>query len=146
MLCRREWIHLPARNSRNHILITHRLDQQDVPEHRQQVVVCRKGRQPRHSQVVRPHDQHRHVYWQDPEHQDQHGMRVIIEVVAVSGLRFLGTGQSADARGHLDDAQDHVCELVRDEGDDHDDQDECEEDALLGRSRDRHLTSPKRNC
>lgn len=136
-------MNLPARDSRNHILITHRLDQQDVPEHRQQVVMRRKGCQPRHGQVVCPHDQDRHVDGQNPEHQDQHGMRVIIEIVAVSGLRFLGTGQSADARGHLDYAQDHVGELVRYEGDDHDNQDEGEKDALLRRSGDRHLTSSK---
>lgn len=65
-------------------------------------------------QVVNPDDQHWHVDWQDPEHEDEHGGCVIVEIIMGAGAGVSREAERADAGADLHNRKNHVSELVRD--------------------------------
>lgn len=59
-------------DSGSHDAGAHDLDDEDHGEDCEEVVVRAEWRQPVDGDVVYPHDEHGHVYGQDPEHEDEH--------------------------------------------------------------------------
>lgn len=116
------WSDSPVCDARYHCACAHHLDQQDVSQYRHEVVVRREGSKPLDRQVVYPNNQNGHVYGHYPKHEDKHRMRVIVKVVACRALGFLRTLQSPDACANLHNAEHHVCKLIWNDRDDHQDE------------------------
>ena len=63
-------------------------------------------------QVVYPNHQDRHIDGQNPKHKDQHGVRVVVEVVARRRLRFLSASQGTDTSEDLSRTKHQIGKLV----------------------------------
>lgn len=59
-----------------------------------------------------PNNQHRHVDWQYPKHEDKHRVSVVVKVVVLRGLSMHGTFQCPDTRPDLHNAEYRVHELI----------------------------------
>ena len=68
----------------------HGFDDENVRHDGQDVVVRGKGRQPVHGEVVDPNDEDGEVDGENPEHEDEEGVRVVVEVVVGSGALMPG--------------------------------------------------------
>lgn len=63
----------------------HRFDNKDIWHDRQDVVVRREGGEPVNGKIVDPHDEDGDVDGEDPEHEDEQGVRVVVEVIIGAG-------------------------------------------------------------
>lgn len=70
-----------AGDARGHVACAHHFHHKHQWQDCQEIVVCAEGCQPVYGDVVDPDDEHWHVYWEDPEHEDEDGGRVVVEVV-----------------------------------------------------------------
>lgn len=86
-----------ARDSGSHLARAHDLYDEHQRQDRKQIVVRAEGRQPVDSKVVDPDDQHWHVDWKDPEHEDQHRGCVVVEVVVCAGASVAGEAEGSYA-------------------------------------------------
>ena len=108
---------LPARDPWQHITRAHRLNQQGIGQDGHKVMVRRKRSEPADGKIVYPDDEHGHVDGQDPKHEDEHGVCVIVEVGALAAAAIVaGQTQAAHRGDELHHAEDDVGELVGDKG------------------------------
>lgn len=114
---------IPTGDSRGHIPRTHDFHNEHERQHGEEVVVRAEGRQPVHGQVVHPDDQHGHVDRQHPEHEDEDGGGVVVEIIMGAGAGVAREAERAHAGADLHDREDHVRELVRDESRDEEKED-----------------------
>jgi hypothetical protein len=77
-----------------------------------------------HNEVVGPDQEDKHIDGQDPQHQNQDGVCVVVEIQMRSGSCFLGMPLCPHACGQLHNAGNHVGELVWNDGG-HKDQKNC---------------------
>ena len=62
----------------------HCFDDEDVGHDGEDVVVGGKGSQPVDGKVMNPDDEDREVDWENPEHEDEETVDVVVEVVVVA--------------------------------------------------------------
>lgn len=70
----------PPSDPRHHMSCAHRLDQKDVRHDREDVVMARKRREPMDGEVVYPNDQDGDVYREDPKHENEQRVGIVVEV------------------------------------------------------------------
>lgn len=114
---------VPASDSGRHVPRTHNLHKQHERQHSEQVVMRAEGRQPVNGDVVDPDDEHGHVDGQYAEHKDENGGGVVVEIIVGAGAGVAGEAQRPDAGAELYNREDHVGELVRNEGCDQQEED-----------------------
>ena len=114
----------------HHVARTERFDEQDIRHDAGDVVVRGEWGEPVDGEIVDPYDEDGNVDWEDPQHQDDQRMRVVVERGRRGTPRFPGETQGAHARRELHDAEDHVGELVGDHRGDHEKEDAGRDDAL----------------
>lgn len=75
-------------DSRNHPARAERLHEKDEWHYRQDVMMGGEGCEPVHGEIADPDDEDWKVDWENPEHEDQDRVRIIVKVVV--DVRTLG--------------------------------------------------------
>lgn len=87
-------------------------------------------RQPVDGDIVNPDDEHGHVDRQNPKHEDQHGGRVVVEIIVSARAGVSRQTKGAHAGAELHDCKNHVSELIRDQSRDEQEEDGGRDESL----------------
>lgn len=74
--------------------------------------MARKGCKPVHRKVMDPNHEDGKIYRKDPEHQNEDGMRVVVEIVGRTGPGLTGLAKGAGTGSDLDETCYEVGELI----------------------------------
>ena len=100
-------------DSWHHLTTGQSFDQKDKRHDRKDVVVRGEGCKPVNGQVVHPNHEDRKVYWEDPKHEDEDRMDIVVEVVICVRGGFSGESKGSCTSGDLDKTCHKIGELVR---------------------------------
>ena len=103
----------PRCHSRYHFATGQGLDEKDKWHDRENIVVRRKWSEPVNSQIVYPDDENGEIDRENPQHENEDRVDVVVKVVVGVRTGFPSESKSACTSGYLHETCNQVGELVR---------------------------------